>query len=125
MERALQDLNAMEQKLLGEVRKQRQAIEASGFSAVCFTEAGKDEKINSSDTHSRLGTNATSLHAVTKLEMNANRFTPESSDMKEDNVIERGPRRAPPANSDKLPLPWAGRLGYVRYHAYPSGQETG
>ena len=27
---------------------------------------------------------------------------------------ERGARRPPPVNSDELPLPWSGRLGYVR-----------
>lgn len=32
---------------------------------------------------------------------------------------ERGPSRAPPVNSDYLPLPWKGRLGYVSQRACP------
>jgi hypothetical protein len=30
-------------------------------------------------------------------------------------AVERGARRAPPVNSNLLPLPWSGRLGYVRF----------
>merc|ERR1712000_251290 len=41
--------------------------------------------------------------------------------------VERGARRPPPVNSDTLPLPWTGRLGYVRSedpgssHGQPAG----
>lgn len=40
-------------------------------------------------------------------------------------AVERGARRLPPVHSDILPLPWSGRLGYVRAsvifnHAHPA-----
>lgn len=40
-------------------------------------------------------------------------------------AVERGARRLPPVHSDILPLPWSGRLGYVRtfvilHHAHPA-----
>lgn len=31
----------------------------------------------------------------------------------ENDGVERGSRRTPPFNSDQMPLPWTGRLGYV------------
>ena len=31
----------------------------------------------------------------------------------DDEGFERGANRPPPVNSDRLPLPWSGRLGYV------------
>lgn len=34
---------------------------------------------------------------------------------KDDDAVERGARRAPPVHSERLPLPWTGRLGYVRH----------
>ncbi|KAM3485606.1 hypothetical protein MY8738_001136 [Beauveria namnaoensis] len=33
-------------------------------------------------------------------------------------AVERGARRAPPVNSDILPLPWSGRLGYACLNTY-------
>lgn len=32
--------------------------------------------------------------------------------------------RPPPVNSDYLPLPWKGRLGYVRCHQFPPRYDT-
>ncbi|KAK7420187.1 UV-damage endonuclease [Neonectria punicea] len=44
----------------------------------------------------------------------------------EGDSVDRGANRTPPVNSDKLPLPWSGRLGYARLeetsiidHRYP------
>lgn len=37
----------------------------------------------------------------------------------EDDNINRGAKRPPPVNSDQLPLPWKGRLGYVSDPVHP------
>ncbi|KAL6879155.1 UV-endonuclease UvdE [Trichoderma novae-zelandiae] len=39
-------------------------------------------------------------------------------------VVERSARRAPPVNSDMLPLPWKGRLGYACLNTYLRAANT-
>ena len=115
--RAMHDLSEMEQKLQDEVRRQRLAVESSDF-AVDIEDAAK-----------------TALHISSKLALKE--FIPEVArdppgskivkpvaadelDGDQDVAAEdedgqdRGARRLPPLNSEKLPLPWSGRLGYVR-----------
>ncbi|KAF6828132.1 UV damage endonuclease UvdE [Colletotrichum plurivorum] len=42
----------------------------------------------------------------------------EDDKIREEEAVEKGAARAPPVNSDYLPLPWTGRLGYACLNTY-------
>ncbi|KAJ6440078.1 UV-damage endonuclease [Purpureocillium lavendulum] len=117
VERAMLELTEMEHKLQDDTRRQRLAVQTSDFGV---------------DPH-----DATHVAFQTKSSRPADEMVPptalgEADGTKSDNEIghdaecvadvkvddegdiglERGARRPPPVNSEKLPLPWSGRLGY-------------
>ncbi|KAG5997747.1 hypothetical protein E4U54_002318 [Claviceps lovelessii] len=116
MEQAMRKLSEMEQKLLEEAKRQRLAIEASNLANGPLDEAdrGPDSVVNGSKKCLRVDPG--SLADETKIKVEAD--TPDDGTPVDDELDERGARRPPPVNSDHLPLPWRGRLGYACLNTY-------
>lgn len=101
----------MEQKLHDEAKRQRRAVESSELNVLA--EAVTVPLASST-------TSTTAAATTTKMAVDddaddgtgADHLSPELAP--EGDVQERGARRPPPVNSEILPLPWSGRLGYVR-----------
>lgn len=101
-------LSEMEHKLLGEAKRQRQAIEASDLVAP----AAQDDTYGFQDAtngsikciNTKSSPNTTAAQITDDLDED---ISPETE------VGERGAKRPPAVNSDRMPLPWTGRLGYV------------
>jgi UV DNA damage endonuclease len=126
VQRAMRELGEMEEKLQSAVRKQRLAIESSDLSVE--TEASAEEGIKPNirlpkrkavnekpdgvpDEYERAPLDDSGAETV------AGDVAESKLEDKDD--IERGAARAPPVNSDVLPLPWCGRLGYVSFPLPP------
>ncbi|KJZ73948.1 UV-damage endonuclease [Hirsutella minnesotensis 3608] len=119
VERARQDLSEMEQRLLTESRRQRLAVESSDFAVKA--DGRPSEKSMRKGPKKTTPTDET--NAATKQTNGARDADgdegPDSIDAAMDDVSpERGARRPPPVNSEKLPLPWKGRLGYACLNTY-------
>ncbi|KAG8420626.1 hypothetical protein J3459_010910 [Metarhizium acridum] len=120
VERAMHNLWEMENKLLNEAKRQRLAIEASNLEALAAKEDeayGSQDVTKASIKYMDAVTTSTGTTRQTKSDNDINSV--EETDSLENEVGERGAKRPPPVNSDQLPLPWTGRLGYV---SIPSGR---
>lgn len=123
VEEAMLELSKMEQKLQTAVRTQRLAIESSDLHL-------KEEAFNEPDIRPKIYTpNQKTIPARQNLEGKSDAVTGTSTapldvedaevaagdvaEAEEEDTAERGANRPPPVNSDTLPLPWKGRLGYV------------
>lgn len=120
VERAMLELSEMEHKLQDDTRRQRLAIQSSSFrvdaedatrvafqtySSVPAEEMVPDTalgKANGTNSDDEIGNDRDSEYVIS------------NKDEGGDVAAERGAKRPPPVNSEKLPLPWSGRLGYVR-----------
>jgi UV DNA damage endonuclease len=113
VERARHTLSEMEHKLLDEAKRQRLAIEASDLASIAA-----DEDANSADTVTHGSKKRPGAQSAAHLGEKKVKIEPgapaDGTSLDDDEVGDRGPRRPPPVNSDRLPLPWTGRLGYVR-----------
>lgn len=119
---ALRDMGEMEMKLKNASRKQRLAVESSDLTKQSFAyldqappkptphPPGK-EVVNEKPHIERDAVDEAKL----ELEDECDIAMAEREGATIDAEIgpERGARRPPPVNSDRLPLPWTGRLGYV------------
>ncbi|KAG5935948.1 hypothetical protein E4U53_000320 [Claviceps sorghi] len=118
VERAVRRLSEMEQKLHDEAKKQRLAIEASnlanGTTMEADASAGTDSAVNGAKKHVHAGSGSLVNEDQTKTEADE----PDDAAPLADESDERGARRLPPVNSDHLPLPWRGRLGYACLNTY-------
>ncbi|KAG6006949.1 hypothetical protein E4U21_006568 [Claviceps maximensis] len=115
VERARRKLSEMEQKLLCETKRQRLAIEASNLTNVTASEAGNgvdDNKARGSKKSRKVDSG--SLVKRTKIKVEET-DAPDDDAPLDDGSDDRGAKRPPPVNSDRLPLPWRGRLD----HRYP------
>ncbi|OAA41797.1 UV-endonuclease UVE-1 [Metarhizium rileyi] len=122
VERAMHNLWEMEHKLLDEAKRQRLAIEASNLEALAMKEdeayGGHDANKGSIECMHAVATSTWSTGEAN--EGNGLNGTEETVD-EEPEIGERGERgakRPPPVNSDQLPLPWTGRLGYACLNTY-------
>lgn len=119
VEQAMRELSEMEHKLQNAVRTQRLAVENSDLSV----EEKLDElalkpepyvpaktSINQNPEDDVDGMGQTPLDGY-EAEIAMRDIEEVKSD--ENNSVDRGAKRPPAVNSDKLPLPWTGRLGYV------------
>jgi UV DNA damage endonuclease len=124
VEEAMRELSQMEQKLQTAVRTQRLAVESSDLHV-------KKEAIDEPDIRPKMYLpDQKTVPARQNLEGKSDTVTPKSTaplDMEdaalaagdvadatgEEDGADRGANRPPPVNSDTLPLPWKGRLGYV------------
>lgn len=124
VEEAMRELSEMEQKLQTAVRTQRLAVESSDLHV-------KKEAINKPDIRPKMHSpDQETVTARQNLDGKSDAVTPKSTaplDVEdaelaagdvadatgEEDGADRGANRPPPVNSDTLPLPWKGRLGYV------------
>ncbi|KAK9439988.1 SET domain protein [Metarhizium brunneum] len=119
VERAMHNLWEMEHKLLNEAKRQRLAIEASNLEALA---AKEDEAYGSQDVTKSsikcMDAVATSTGTARQTKSDNDMNSVEETASLENEVGERGAKRPPPVNSDQLPLPWTGRLGYACLNTY-------
>ena len=120
--RAMRDLSEMETKLQNASRKQRLAVENSDLSEPGFgfhdqappkpRPYSPDPRVVNRKPH--FETDAVDEAKLKKEdECDIPMAEAEGTIAEEEAGAERGARRPPPINSDRLPLPWSGRLGYV------------
>ena len=122
VQRAMESLQDMENQLQSAVKRQQLAVENSdltcevdpdldGDTTIPAKRPGKSTVIND---HKR----ETADVEMEQEPLDAKEAVVAKRDLDpstmEDDGIERGARREPPVNSEMLPLPWKGRLGYVR-----------
>ncbi|KAK2616948.1 UV-damage endonuclease [Conoideocrella luteorostrata] len=113
IERAIHTLSEMEHKLSDEVKRQRLAVEASDLQDMA-TEDVDNSVSRVAPKRSASQSKANLTEKKTKVGPN----TPDGDASVDDEVGDRGSRRPPPVNSDRLPFPWIGRLGYACLNTY-------
>ncbi|PTB69416.1 UV-endonuclease UvdE [Trichoderma citrinoviride] len=122
----MRELGEMGMKLQSAVKIQRLAVETSDLSR-CDTEKVREEAFklrpailrqSKVKREKQLETKAVTTSSV-DAGLDADVEAADASEEKADaEVVERSARRAPPVNSDVLPLPWEGRLGYACLNTY-------
>ncbi|RSL64708.1 UV-damage endonuclease [Fusarium duplospermum] len=125
VEEAMRELSEMEHKLQNAVRRQRLAVESSDLHVKVepTMERNIRPKMRTpppNDTiPSTCGRNAQSVEKAPMDGYQAELAAGDIVDAKaDDEGFERGANRPPPVNSDRLPLPWSGRLGYACLNTY-------
>ncbi|KAG5979694.1 hypothetical protein E4U55_004851 [Claviceps digitariae] len=120
VERAMRKLSEMERKLLDEAKRQRLEIEASDLATVTAGEAdnGANSAVNGSKKCRNVDSGSHANKTKIKVEADAPDEAPDEGTPVDDESDVRGARRPPPVNSDHLPLPWKGRLGYACLNTY-------
>jgi UV DNA damage endonuclease len=125
VEEAMHKLSEMEHKLQNAARKERLAVETSDL----HVEEGSTVE---SDIRSKIHSPEKEILPTTRMKK-ADRLKRAPLGGPEDELAmtdifngegdegsDQGANRPPPVNSDRLPLPWSGRLGYVS--AFPSSK---
>lgn len=123
VEEAMRELSEMEQKLQTAVRRQRLAVESSDLHVTkeVADEPGIRPKMYAPNqdtivTRGNLDGKPKVANSVPLDEYDAKLAAGDVADAKaEDDAMDRGANRPPPVNSETLPLPWKGRLGYVSF----------
>ncbi|PNP39424.1 hypothetical protein TGAMA5MH_08630 [Trichoderma gamsii] len=115
-QRTMKELGEMGLKLQSAVKRQRLAVETSDLSK-CDPERVREEATRTRPALKRRAKEnpeeATEQKVVEKPKVVEQTETADTSEANADaETIERSARRPPPVNSDVLPLPWKGRLGY-------------
>lgn len=125
---AMQELSAMEIKLQRDVRRQRLAVETSDLNmeSAAKAELGPRYHLSAKDTVvSRPALKTAQKEEIYKqtIKQGCEQTSPSNQgadaafdDLVEDaldNGFDRAANRPPAVDSDVLPLPWSGRLGYV------------
>lgn len=113
----MKELGEMGMKLQSAVKRQRLAVETSDLSK-CDPERVREEATKTRPALKRRAKEspeeATEQKVVEKPKVVEQTETADTSEANADaETTERSARRPPPVNSDVLPLPWKGRLGYV------------
>ncbi|PTB78696.1 UV-endonuclease UvdE [Trichoderma longibrachiatum ATCC 18648] len=128
----MKELGEMGIKLQSAVKIQRLAVETSDLSR-CDTEKVREEAFKLRTTRKRQSKGGrekkVETQAVETLDveavLDADAEAADAPEEKADaEVVERCARRAPPVNSDVLPLPWKGRLGYACLNTYLRAANT-
>lgn len=114
IERALHNLDNMEQKLRSAAKRQRMEIESSDLSSSPGLSAAFPMTANDAVSGKTMGVGTSPLNAPMG-QKEADLAADDNIDTQMEESIERGARRPPPVHSKTLPLPWAGRLGYVSH----------
>jgi UV DNA damage endonuclease len=124
VEEAMRELSEMEHKLQDAVRTQRLAVESSDLHVKkeLSQEPGIRPKVyepNNDTIATRGNLNGKSKPVDTgpldehDAKLAAGDMADAKEEAKEEDGVGRGADRPPPVNSETLPLPWKGRLGYV------------
>ncbi|KAJ4127316.1 hypothetical protein NW765_017268 [Fusarium oxysporum] len=118
VEEAMRELSEMEYKLQNATRKERLAVEASDL------HVEEDDNVTS-DIRSKIHSSEKEILPTTRMKMadrveraplgghEAELAMTGSIDIEYNEGLDQVANRPPPVNSDRLPLPWSGRLGYV------------
>ncbi|KAI8242401.1 UV-damage endonuclease [Colletotrichum sp. SAR 10_96] len=122
---AMRELSEMEHRLQNSTRNQRLAVETShvvggnkkrpedqSWRPVVKTELSNPEERAREVEEQRSGTPDLDVAPIEGPEAEGAIADVEDDKLREEDAPERGAARAPPVNSDYLPLPWTGRLGY-------------
>jgi UV DNA damage endonuclease len=121
--KAIRDLSAMEAKLQNDAKMQRLAVETSDLyveedEGLHSLPRGEQPLKSSKEVINQHVMDTGEPDKVEQVPMDNTDAEDVARDLaaaeKEADNVERGPKRAPPVNSEILPLPWSGRLGYVR-----------
>jgi len=129
VEEAMRELSEMEHKLQDAVRTQRLAVESSDLHVKkeLAQEPGVRPKVyrpNKDTIVTRGNLNGKSKVVDTgpldehDAKMAAGDVDEVKEEVKEEDAVGRGADRPPPVNSETLPLPWKGRLGYACLNTY-------
>ncbi|KAL7945370.1 UV-endonuclease UvdE domain-containing protein [Trichoderma barbatum] len=124
----MRELGEMGLKLQSAVKMQRLAVETSDLSR-CDPERVREEAHKIRPSLQRQAKAVDEEKAEPKaVEKTSPDVELESADATEEKavaeVVERSARRSPPVNSDVLPLPWKGRLGYACLNTYLRSANT-
>lgn len=113
-QRTMKELGEMGLKLQSAVKRQRLAVETSDLSK-CDPERVREEATKTRPALKRRAKESPEDEKVVeKPKVVQQTETADTSEANADaETTERSARRPPPVNSDVLPLPWKGRLGYV------------
>lgn len=125
VKRAMRNLQDMENSLQNAVKKQQLAVETSDLTVVVDEASATDPTAPNQPTQpprsrkKQIINEYNGEHPDSVEQAPLDNYEAELADgdlptEPRDDGIERGARRPPPVNSDQLPLPWTGRLGYVR-----------
>ncbi|PHH65705.1 hypothetical protein CDD81_1791 [Ophiocordyceps australis] len=118
VESAMHDLSEMEQRLMREARRQRLAVESSDLSVDVDSPCEKATQTKNKDGRS-VSRSANKDVGAACDDVDAVSGIGDDQDAQDDEVgASRGARRPPPIHSEKLPLPWSGRLGYACLNTY-------
>ncbi|KAF9877247.1 uv-endonuclease uve-1 [Colletotrichum karsti] len=128
---AMRELSEMENRLQNSTRTQRLTIEASHVTGA-DKQSGKgkvwrptietgpanpEERVREVEEE-RSGTPDLDVAPIEGPQAEGAIGDVEDDKYREDDAPERGAARVPPVNSDYLPLPWTGRLGYACLNTY-------
>lgn len=122
VEEAMRELSEMEHKLQDAVRTQRLAVESSDLHVKkeIAQEPSIRPKVNAPNNNNntvaargKLNGKPKAVETAPQDGHDAELAADDMAEAKEENGVDRGANRPPPVNSDTLPLPWKGRLGYV------------
>ncbi|KAL2882062.1 hypothetical protein SGCOL_002322 [Colletotrichum sp. CLE4] len=127
--RAIRELTEMENRLQNSTRNQRLAIESShvppgstkphseehAYKPHMTIHASDPEKLARMAEEERSGTPSLDAAPIEGPDGEGAVGDVEDDKMRLENAPERGAGREPPVNSDYLPLPWTGRLGYPEH----------
>ncbi|EXL65586.1 hypothetical protein FOPG_18194 [Fusarium oxysporum f. sp. conglutinans race 2 54008] len=122
VEEAMHKLSEMEHKLQNAARKERLAVETSDL----HVEEGSTV---ASDIRSKIHSPEKEILPTTCMKADRLKRAPLGGpedelaitnifNVEDDKGSDQGANRPPPVNSDRLPLPWAGRLGYACLNTY-------
>ncbi|KAF0320666.1 uv-endonuclease uve-1 [Colletotrichum asianum] len=128
---AMRELSEMEHRLQNSTRNQRLVIETShvvggnkkrpedqSWRPVVKAELSNPEERAREVEEQRSGTPDLDVAPIEGPEAEGAIADVEDDKLREEDAPERGAARAPPVNSDYLPLPWTGRLGYACLNTY-------
>ncbi|UZP46619.1 hypothetical protein NXS19_014431 [Fusarium pseudograminearum] len=125
VEEAMRELSEMEHKLQDAVRTQRLAVESSDLHVKkeIAQEPGIRPKVHAPNNNTvtargKLNGKPKGVETAPLDEHDAELAADDMAEAKEENGVDRGANRPPPVNSDTLPLPWKGRLGYACLNTY-------
>ncbi|KAG6282813.1 hypothetical protein E4U48_003082 [Claviceps purpurea] len=119
VERAMLTLSKMEHRFFHEAKTQRLAIEASNLESMTVdVPADSTDSVDTGKNKSLDSDSGILLNEKRTKDEPDEPDAPDEGVPLDDEVLERGARRPPPVNSDRLPLPWKGRLGYACLNTY-------
>lgn len=121
VDRVMQDLSDMEKRFQNALRRQRLDVESSdlgGDKVALKPEVVQEQPLKAAkaviNETVKVQTDKAQTDKASSDDREVDQATGDAP-VEDEEVAERGAKRPPPVNSPILPLPWTGRLGYVRF----------